>query len=242
MLGTAFIIFTIALIVSSGMWWEDYNTSLLGYLSLPSQKVTKVGWMVALLPQLIQMIAIYIGVGISNYSVAERSWYGIDGVKVTATIGFLAFLLDGYWDYVYKTALFHDGIAQGLYTKSAYLYAAVESWGLYGFGSELLGTLSFSMFVVLLDEGGFKEVLQILLHIAQMFVDILKAFISFGKGLLSAFGSLFTSQTVTEGDARATESRDTQQSYHNPSQSNATRDTQQSYRNPSQSNANRKSP
>lgn len=56
-----FLAFVLLLIIGSGLWWEDYQTSRLGYDALPTRKYGDyVPMLAAAVPQVLQVVAAYI--------------------------------------------------------------------------------------------------------------------------------------------------------------------------------------
>lgn len=163
------VVISIILFVTGKMWFEDYLTSWYGYESFPTNKATEVVWAVALLPQLIQMAASYITVGLIKET--DTTYFGIKVVPVSIGIWFLAFLLDGYWDYLYKAS---DFISEG---QHFYAPAIIESFGVYGLGSELLGTIALAIWVALIKEGAFTELIDLLVEVAEMLANAISLII-----------------------------------------------------------------
>lgn len=168
----AWLTFGVLLIVTGKMWWEDYMTSWNGYLAIPTNKATDVAWAVALLPQLIQMATAYVTVGLAKIKPEDRKWFGFDIVPVSMLVWLLAFLVDGYWDYTFKASSF---VTAGQWF---YAPAIIESFGIYGLGSELLGTISLAIFASLTKEGGAKETADLLIHVAGIVEEAIRLIIT----------------------------------------------------------------
>ena len=121
----AWLVFGILMVVAMGLGVEDYTTSYLGYASFPTQKaIPQVIYLVAALPQLVQMGAIYITIGLSKTDQKDRTFYGFDVLMLSSIIWAVAFLLDGYWDYIYKSGPYSAG---GIYWQGL-----LDSYGVYG--------------------------------------------------------------------------------------------------------------
>ena len=166
------LLFGAMLIVSISMGLEDYTTSYLGYSGFPTQKaIPMVVYMVAALPQLIQMATIYVAIGLAATQQDNRLFYGFDVLVLTSLVWFAAFMLDGYWDYIYKSAPY---LGRGIYWQGL-----LDSYIVYGLMSEVLFSFSLGMFIGLTKEGAFTELVEII-------ASTLAATINFFKALVGA--------------------------------------------------------
>lgn len=178
--GVGWFVFFALFCIGLVMGVEDYTTSLYGYASYPTAKANAwVVWFVAALPQVVQIATIYFTVGIMGVAKRERAWATFDVAWIGLLIWFAAFLLDGFWDYGYKSAPYFTACANGVILNcgNVYWYAVVESWGLYGLGSELLGTFALGVLIPMTAKGGFYA-----------FTDIVGALV---KGVIAFIVKLF---------------------------------------------------
>lgn len=175
------VLFGVMLIVSISMGIEDYTTSYLGYSSFPTQKaIPQVIYMVAALPQLIQMAAIYVAIGLASSQQKDRLFYGFDVLTIMSAVWLIAFMLDGYWDYVYKSAPY---VENGIYWQGV-----LDSYITYGLLSEVLFSFSLGMFVALSKEGAFNELVKVI-------GDAVAATIKLIKGVIRAVVGQFKANT-----------------------------------------------
>jgi hypothetical protein len=170
----AFIVFMAILIASANLWIEDYMTSVYGYEAVPSQKVTaSVIWAVAALPQLLQMGAAYLSIGLSKSSKEQRGMFGLDTLWITILIWLFALGIDSFWDYSFKAAPL---IAQN--PNTIYWGVVIEAVVVFGIMSEVLGTFALAMVVALIKEGAFTELIDLLVEIAEMIAEAISLIIT----------------------------------------------------------------
>ena len=121
-----FGVFAIMLVVGTGIFVEDYSTSLAGYRQLPTRKVNEwVIGLVALLPQVGQIGFMYVFAADTN-----KRW----SILVAAGLH----LVDVATDVIYK--------ASGLGFE-AWVVALVESEIVYTLGSEIMIVTSLGMII-----------------------------------------------------------------------------------------------
>jgi len=119
------LVLVAALVISIGIAYEDYSTSLLGYQAIPTQKVNP--WivpLVALMPQVIQIVLFF------NF-LSDTSKIG--NLIIAVVVHFIDVGLDVY----YKSA----GVSGIELTAIAW----IESELIYTLGSEILLVMSFGM-------------------------------------------------------------------------------------------------
>lgn len=148
----AFIVFVILFVIAVGIGIEDYSTSYRGYELYPTNKINLwVIYLVAAIPQALQMGMVYFVVGFSVVDKKDRSWYGFDMLYIAYLVMAVAWLFDGYWDYSAKSEGFVAG-AGGIYWPAVF-----ESFVIYSIFSELLFSISFPM-VAKLTAPGLREI------------------------------------------------------------------------------------
>lgn len=126
-----FLVFLAMFVISIGTSIEDYTTSRLGYMALPTRKANDyVIWLVAAIPQIGQI----------GFSYAwGREWKTnrkMAAVSLLVAMGL--FMVDVGTDMVYKAS------GQGL---EVWVMAFLESALLFTLGSEVMLTVSFGMIV-----------------------------------------------------------------------------------------------
>lgn len=175
----AFLALTALMVVFTSMLVEDYMTSVRGYASFPSAKVFAIViWLVAALPQLFQMVTIYIIVGFSKIPKSERLFYGMDVIAMAVLAYIAGWLVDGYWDYTYKITGYTDlGILAGW--GGIYWEVVLEAFGLYGIGSEVFSTIFGGVWVAMLREGASKDLADLVFEILRAIGDWIESALSF---------------------------------------------------------------
>lgn len=154
------LIFVLTFVVSCTIFFEDYSTSRLGYLDLPTLKANVwISWFVALIPQLLQIALLYVFIEDTH-----KRW--------ALLIAFFAHFVDVGTDVWYKVTNHRDIIQH----FDVWLIAFIESELIYSFGSEGMFTLSFGMLIQLFPD--------FLAQIRKSFVSITGGFTS----LLGALG------------------------------------------------------
>jgi len=129
-----FIAFCILAAIGSILWLEDYNTSRMGYSTLPTRKFMQQAiWAVALLPQIGQITFTYL------YLSDTANKYKRFGLLIALCL----MIADCFTDVWYKA----NGLGVGVW-----LIAVVESFVIYTLGSEIAITVSFPMVVDLFPD------------------------------------------------------------------------------------------
>lgn len=125
------LVFITMFVIAIGLSVEDYSTSLLGYIALPTRKANIwIPYFVALIPQVAQIGFFYMFM--QN---TEKRW--------TILVAFLCHIVDVSTDVYYKAA------GQHIYV---WIIALLESEILYTLGSEIMLTASFGMLVELFPD------------------------------------------------------------------------------------------
>jgi hypothetical protein len=118
--------------------YSDYMSSYWGYLRLPTQKVGEAAAIIALLPQVGQII--FGALSVLNF---EKTAQGVKINWLYFMITFFLFLWDNGTDVWYKTF-------QGTAPAFVWFIAIVESIAVYTVGSEVLLIASFGLFLYML--------------------------------------------------------------------------------------------
>ena len=126
-----FLVFVVMFIVAIGVNIEDYSTSRLGYMEIPTRKANDwVIWLVALIPQVGQIGFSYLFAADTN-----KRW--------AAITAFSLHFVDVATDMVYKAFP---------YTPISVISAFIESEVIYTLGSEIMLVTSFGMVVALFPD------------------------------------------------------------------------------------------
>lgn len=185
---------------------EDYSTSLGGYKAYPTVKaVPLVVYTVAALPQTIQQLMAYIMVGLSALRKEERNFFGWDIAFLAFMVWLGGFLIDGYWDYIYKAGPYLAGLQPTsmfwgyIQLPGIYWPAVWESFGVFGIFSELAGAVALGMFVALMKNGAFEASLDLAENIGQMITEIVSFLFKFVSLL---FGGIFKGVRITDNNSQ----------------------------------------
>jgi len=154
------LVFICMFFTSIGISFEDYTTSRLGYIALPTAKANWwIPYLVAALPQLIQIGMVYVFIDDTN-----KRW--------SLLFVAMAHLIDLITDVWFKINI--SGATHWEFLP----LALIESWGIYTLGSEVLFTVSTGMLIAILPDF-WREISKFLGFVGNAILPMIKFFVPY---------------------------------------------------------------